>query len=121
LGIENLLRVDGLLRPFGFEFLPMAKDRSDISRPVTLSRSQPVPSESSEMPKFDFDVAGGLKCILARGLAGIYPLSPVVLEPPDCASLFICGQSYYHYFLPMQVVAISFVLALSLQPRQIVA
>ena len=57
LGTENLLSVDGLLRPFGFEFLPMAKDRSDISRPVTPSRSQPVPSESSEMPKFDFDVA----------------------------------------------------------------
>ena len=57
LGTENLLRVDGLLRPFGFEFLPQDKDRPGISRPTTTSYRQPMRSEPSEMPKFDFDVA----------------------------------------------------------------
>jgi len=57
LGTENLLRVDGLLRPFGFEFLPKAKGRTSVSRPATPARIQPVPFEPSEIPKFDFDVA----------------------------------------------------------------
>jgi len=57
LGTENLLKIDGLLRPFGFEFLPKAKDMSGISHPAVSSRSQPASSDSSEVLRFDFDVA----------------------------------------------------------------
>lgn len=48
LGTENLLRVDGLLRPFGLKFLPLAKDIPSISRSAARSYSQPIASAPSE-------------------------------------------------------------------------
>jgi hypothetical protein len=57
LGTENLLKADGLLRPFGFEFLPKAKSGATASRSASLAKIQPMVSKPVEIPKFDFDVA----------------------------------------------------------------
>lgn len=58
IGIENLLKVDGLLRPFDLDFLPELRESEPvIPRKVTPSPSQLVSTERTKPRRFDFDVA----------------------------------------------------------------
>lgn len=75
IGIENLLKVHGLLRPFDFEFLPQLKEpRFGVPRQLAPSPERPVVAEPPELRTFDFDVAvsfAGTERIHAEKLASL--------------------------------------------------